>query len=93
LGVTRQPADDATDGEQGYSAENQPSRDTAARIEDLKAIETIVRSIGSADLDDVYAPVTFGRRHKKSMNSGSRPGNRGSRSDPDFVPLRAQPDV
>jgi hypothetical protein len=27
------------------------------------------------------------------MNSGSRPGNRGSRSDPDFVPLRAQPDV
>jgi hypothetical protein len=79
LGVTREPADDATDGEQGYGAENQPSRDTAARIEDLKAIETIetiVRSIGSADLDDVYAPVTFGRRHKKSMNSRSRPSNR-----------------
>jgi len=77
--VTREPADDATDGEQGYGAENQPFRDTAARIEDLKAIETIetiVRSIGSADLDDVYAPVTFGRRHKKSMNSRSRPGNR-----------------
>jgi hypothetical protein len=79
LGVTREPADDATDGEQGNGAENEPSRDTAARIEDLKAIETIetiVRFIGSADLDDVYAPVTFGRRHKKSMNSRSRPGNR-----------------
>jgi hypothetical protein len=80
--VTREPADDATGGEQGYRAENQPSRDTAARIEDLKAIETIetietiVRSVGSADLDKVYAPVTFGRRHKKSMNSRSRPGNR-----------------
>ena len=77
--MTREPADDATDGEQGHSAENQPTRDTAARIEDLKAvetIETIVRSTGSADLDNVYAPVTFGRRHKKSMNSRSRPGNR-----------------
>lgn len=74
--MTREPADDATDGEQGNGAENEPSRDTAARIEDLKAIETIVRFIGSADLDDVYAPVTFGRRHKKSMNSRSRPGNR-----------------
>ena len=41
LGVTREPADDATDGEQGDSAEHQPTRDTAARIEDLKAIETI----------------------------------------------------
>ena len=74
--MTREPADDATDGEQGDSAEHQPTRDTAARIEDLKAIETIERSIGSADLDNVYAPVTFGRRHKKSMNSRSTPGNR-----------------
>ena len=74
--MTGQPADDATGGEQGNSTDNQPSGNTAARIENLEAIESVFRAVGSADLDNIHAPVIFGRGHKKSMNSHSGPGNR-----------------
>ena len=76
MSVPGQPADHATDGEQGNSADNQPARNPAARIENLEAIESVFRSVGSADLDNIHAPVIFGRGHKKSMNSRSGPGNR-----------------